>query len=345
MKRLNVTVMGQPTPANALSAPIHGGRLAEARRLFPLAPQPFVDLSTGINPEPYPIPPLPNEAWTRLPEPEAIAALQTVAARAYGMADASMVVAAPGTQSLISLIPGLIHQTSVAILAPTYGEYARAIALRGSRIVEVESLDRLGGASGLVLCNPNNPDGRRFEAASILRALRDQRFEGMAVVDESFADLEDEALSLAPHLPQPGLVVLRSLSKTFGLAGLRLGFALTEPDLAARLRAALGPWPVSGPAIEIGARALADRPWLEAAKERLGCDVRRLDAMLEQAGLTLVGGTALFRLVESARAAELFQRLAQAGIFVRRFDYHPDWLRFGLPGPEAEWQRLADALA
>jgi cobalamin biosynthetic protein CobC len=345
MKRLNVTVMGQPAPADALCAPIHGGRLAEARRLFPFAPEPFIDLSTGINPEPYPIAPLPHEAWTRLPEPEAIAALQAVAARAYGVADASMVVAAPGTQSLISLIPGLIPQTSVAILAPTYGEYARAFALRGSRIVEVKSLDRLGGASGLVLCNPNNPDGRRFEAASILRALHEQRFKGLVVVDESFADLEDGALSLAPYLPQPGLVVLRSLSKTFGLAGLRLGFALTEPDLAARLRATLGPWPVSGPAIEIGACALADRAWLEAAKERLGRGVRRLDALLTKAGLDLVGGTALFRLVGSARAAELFQALAQAGILVRRFDYHPDWLRFGLPGPEAEWQRLADALA
>jgi len=342
MQRLSVTVMGQSGPAN--EGPAHGGRLEDARRLFPQAPEPFIDLSTGINAVPYPIPPLPDDAWTRLPEPEQIAALEAAAARAYGVTDASLVVAAPGTQSLISLLPGLFQESSVAILAPTYGEYARAFALRGSRVVEVDSLDRLGDASALVLCNPNNPDGRRFEATAILAQVRASPHTRLVVVDESFADLEDAGLSLAPHLPQPGLVVMRSLSKTYGLAGLRLGFALAAPDFAVALRATLGPWPVSGPAIAIGAQALADRAWLQAARERLRRDVTRLDGMLQQAGLTLVGGTLLFRLVETARAAELFQRLGQAGILVRHFDYRPDWLRFGLPGSEGAWQRLAGAL-
>jgi cobalamin biosynthetic protein CobC len=316
----------------------------EARRLFPRASEPFIDLSTGINPAPFPVPPLPDEAWTRLPEPEAIAALEAAAARAYGVTGASLVVAAPGTQSLISLVPGLFPQPSVAILGPTYREYARAFALRGSRIVEVQDLDRLGDARSVVLCNPNNPDGRRLEAAAILETLRAQRVEGVVVVDESFADLEDKALSLAPYLPQAGIVVLRSLSKTFGLAGLRLGFALAAPDLAARLRAALGPWPVSGPAIAIGKQALADRAWLQATTQRLGRDVQRLDAMLQQAGLVIVGGTLLFRLVQSDRAPALFQRLGEAGILVRRFERRPAWLRFGLPGSQEAWRRLADAL-
>ncbi len=317
--------------------------MREARRLFPNAPEPFIDLSTGINPKPYPILPLPGEAWTRLPEPEEIAALEAVAAKVYGVADPGMVVAAPGTQSLISLIPSLLHQSPVAILAPTYGEYARAFALRGSRIVEVESLAQIKDARGLVLCNPNNPDGRRLDAASILKQLREQSFEGLVVVDESFADLEDEALSLAPHLPHPGLVVLRSLSKSYGLAGLRLGFALASPDLVHLMRLALGPWPVSGPAIAIGQQALADQPWLQAAKERLGGDVLRLDAILQQAGLRIVGGTRLFRLAEGEGAPELFQRLGRAGILVRGFDSRPDWLRFGIPGSDEEWRRLAGA--
>jgi cobalamin biosynthetic protein CobC len=167
----------------------------------------------------------------------------------------------------------------------------------------------------------------------------------LVVVDESFADLEDEALSLAPHLPQPGMVVLRSLSKTYGLGGLRLGFAIAAPDLAALMRASLGSWPVSGPAILIGMQALADHAWLAAARQRLGQDVMRLDAMLHQAGLRIVGGTHLFRLAESEQAPELFHRLGRAGILVRPFDYRRDWLRFGVPGSEDEWQRLADALA
>ena len=139
--------------------------------------------------------------------------------------------------------------------------------------------------------------------------------------------------------------MLRSFSKAYGLGGLRLAFALAGQDIATPLREALGPWPVSGPAIDIGMRALGDGPWLAAAKRRLAGDVKRLDAILRQAGLTPIGGTLLFRLVESAAGPQLFQRLGHAGILVRSFDFCPDWLRFGIPGSEDAWQRLADALA
>jgi cobalamin biosynthetic protein CobC len=167
----------------------------------------------------------------------------------------------------------------------------------------------------------------------------------LLLVDESFADLEGDGLSLAPHLPQPGVLVLRSLSKSYGLGGLRLGFALASPETAATTRAALGPWPVSGPAIEIGVRALADRAWLEAAKQQLAQDVTRLDRILREAGLAVIGGTLLFRLVRSGGASGLYQRLGEAGLLVRSFDYRPDWLRFGIPGGEDEWRRLTEALA
>jgi cobalamin biosynthetic protein CobC len=324
--------------------PHHGGRLIEARRLFPMAPEPFIDLSTGINPLPYPIPPIAPSAWTRLPEPEAIARLEAVAAKAYGMADGSMVASVPGTQLAISLLPRLFPHESVAIFGPTYGEYARSFASAGSRVTEVSALDELADAPCAVLCNPNNPDGRRFDAGTLLELARKRTGNGLLVIDESFADLEGEGLSLAPHLPQPGLLVLRSLSKSYGLGGVRLGFALADPDIAASIRAAFGPWPVSGPAVEIGASALADRAWLEAAKQRLALDVTRLDGMLREAGITVIGGTRLFRLAECPEAATLYQRLGEAGILVRSFDYRPDWLRFGIPGGEEEWRRLADAL-
>jgi cobalamin biosynthetic protein CobC len=324
----------------------HGGRLAAARRLFTQAPEPFIDLSTGLNPVPYhPVPPLAEEAWTRLPEPEEIAGLEAAAARAYGVADPRLVVAAPGSQSLIALLPRLVPVPTVAILSPSYGEYARAFAAAGSAVRAITSLDELGDARALVLCNPNNPDGRRWEPASVLAALRAKARLALVMVDESFADLEEGSLSLAPHLPQARLIVLRSLSKSYGLGGLRLGLALAAPGLAASLREALGPWPVSGPAIRIGARALGDRAWLDAARTRLARDVDRLDALLTQAGLEHVGGTLLFRLVASDHAAALFQRLGEAGILVRRFDDRPDWLRFGIPAGEEALQRLARALA
>ena len=233
-----------------------GGRLIEARRLFPKAPEPFIDLSTGINPLSYPIPAIETSAWTRLPEPEAIARLEAVAAKVYGVADGSMVASVPGTQLLISLLPRLYPHASVAILGPTYGEYARSFEAAGRRVVEASTLDALADAACAILCNPNNPDGRRFDAGTLLALARQRAGDGLLIVDESFADLEGDGLSLAPHLPLPGMLVLRSLSKSYGLGGVRLGFALADPEPAASIRAALGPWPISGPAVEIGALAL-----------------------------------------------------------------------------------------
>ena len=209
---------------------------------------------------------------------------------------------------------------------------------------EVSTLEALTDATCVVICNPNNPDGRRFDAGTLLALARQRAGNGLLVVDEFLADLEGDGLSLAPHLPLPAVLVLRSLSKSYGLGGVRLGFALADPELAASIRAALGPWPVSGPAVEIGALALADRAWREAAKQQLVLDVTRLDGVLREAGMTVIGGTLLFRLAESKKAQDVFRRLGEAGILVRGFDYRPDWLRFGIPGGEDEWRRLAAAV-
>ncbi len=319
----------------------HGGRLAAARRIFSGAPEPFLDLSTGINPHPYPLPALPPASFTRLPEPEEVAALEAVAARAYGVADPAMVVAAPGTQALIQLLPLLFPQPAIAVLGPTYAEHARAWQRAGAQVTEAASLAALAAAPAAVLCNPNNPDGRRWPAASVLAAAPG----GLLVVDEAFADLEDAALSLAPLLPRPRVVVLRSFGKTYGLAGVRLGFALAAPAEAAALRDALGPWAVSGPAIAAGRAALADAAWRERTRARLAGEAASLDACLEAAGLRVLGGTVLFRLATSARAAALFDRLGRAGILVRRFAGQPDWLRFGLPPTPEARARLRAALA
>jgi cobalamin biosynthetic protein CobC len=166
----------------------------------------------------------------------------------------------------------------------------------------------------------------------------------LLVVDEAFADLLPANVSLAPELP-PAALVLRSFGKTFGLAGLRLGFAIANAELAGRLRAELGPWAVSGPAITIGTTALTDDAWLNRARERLLADHQRLDGLLIAAGCRIIGGTPLFRLAESAESRLLADRLAQHGIHVRRFPYNATWLRFGLPGGDADWRRLEAALA
>jgi cobalamin biosynthetic protein CobC len=208
----------------------------------------------------------------------------------------------------------------------------------------VAGLD-VDGLDCLVLCNPNNPDGathapaRLLDCAGMLAARG-----GWLVADEAFADFAPPGLSLAPHLPAPGIVVLRSFGKAYGLAGLRLGFALASSDLAARLRAALGPWPVSGPALAIGTAALADAAWREAARIRLLHDAERLDALLAGAGFAVSGGTPLFRLAHHRDTPRIAQRLGAAGILVRDFPETPDRLRLGIPAGDEAFARLAAEL-
>jgi cobalamin biosynthetic protein CobC len=319
----------------------HGGRLAAARRRFPAAPEPFLDLSTGVNPHAYPLPDLPASAFTRLPEPEAVAALEAAAARAYGLADPAMAVAAPGSQALIGLLPHLFPQRRVAVLGPTYAEHAACWRAAGAAVVETDDPRAIAAADALIVCNPNNPDGRRHDPETIRDLARGR---ALVVVDEAFADAEPPGLSLSPHLPLPGLVVLRSFGKFFGLPGLRLGFALAEPARAAAIRAALGPWAVAGPAIAIGTAALADTAWQARMRARLAEESAALAALLGAGGLAVLGGTALFRLAAHPHAPALFEALGSQGILVRRFTGAPRWLRFGLPGPPAAQERLRTAL-
>ncbi len=321
----------------------HGGGVAAARRRFPDAPRPWIDLSTGINPRPLPLPAIPPSVLARLPDPEEVAALEALAAQAYGAPNAS-VVAAPGTQALIHLLPRLLPPREVAVLSPTYAEHRAAWAAAGHAVRDASALEGLAAAGVAVLVRPNNPDGRVADAGAVLR-LADQSAAqgGLVVVDEAFADLE--GCSLAGALPRPGLLLLRSFGKSHGLAGVRLGFALTSPALATALRDALGPWAVSGPALHAGLHGLSDSAWREAAALRLAGDAAWLDHALRLAGCRVLGGTRLFRLAEHADAAELAERLGRAGILVRQFAERPGLLRFGLPGPVADWVRLHAALA
>lgn len=323
---------------------LHGGDLDAVRRQFPDAPEPWIDLSTGINPNAYPLPELPASAWSGLPQTSREQAQRRVAARRYGAASPEMVVAAPGTQALIQIVPRLTAPTRVAVLGPTYGEHAVAWQREGHDVADVDDLAAAGSAAVVIVVNPDNPTGRIVEAVALreLAAVLGGRG-GLLIVDEAFADVMPGGLSIVPELPS-STIVLRSFGKTYGLAGVRLGFAVAHEDIASRLRALLGPWAVSGPALEIGIAALGDDVWLDAARRRLEAGSRRLDTLLESSGFDIVGGTPLFRLADHARAGQIADTLGQHGIHVRRFAEQPTWLRFGLPGAEAEWQRLETAL-
>jgi cobalamin biosynthetic protein CobC len=324
----------------------HGGDLTAARRLFPAAPEPFIDLSTGINPHCYPLPQLPSEVFARLPEPAALARLAEAAAQAYGVPSPDHVVSAPGTQILLPLVAALVPSGRAAVLSTTYAEHIRVARLAGHQAAEVAAIRELAGVDLAVVVNPNNPDGRVAEREGLIACAAELRSRGgVLVVDEAFMEVGPANASLAGDVGFGNIVVLRSFGKFFGLAGLRLGFALTAPEMAARLRASLGPWAVAGPAIAVGESALVDRPWAEAMQAQLASDAQRLDALLAGARLDVVGGTSLFRLVRTTAAGKLFHHLGRAGIWVRRFAEEPTWLRFGLPTGEDAWARLRTALA
>jgi cobalamin biosynthetic protein CobC len=241
-------------------------------------------------------------------------------------------------------LPRAFSAQRVAILGFTYAEHAACWRGAGAQISTVETLDDLAGADVAVIVNPNNPDGR-LVCAQELRTLAQTmaRRGGLLVIDESFMDFTPQH-SVAASTAINEAIVLRSFGKAYGLPGLRLGFALCAPDLAARLRKLLGPWAVSGPALAIGAQALQDPEWLAAAALARQTDSARLDALLRDAGFVVAGGAALFRLAIHSEARSRFLTLCQHGVLTRDFVERPEWLRFGLPGDEAAWVRLAMAL-
>jgi cobalamin biosynthetic protein CobC len=323
----------------------HGGNINLAQARFPHAPRPWIDLSTGINPVPYPVGVIPPSAWSRLPEASRIGLLEAAAGTAYGAGLSAEIVAGPGTQALIQFLSRIVPAHRVGILGVTYAEHETCWRAAGADVAVVATPEDLVTFDVGVVVNPNNPDGRTLPPdvlAEVARALA--RRDGLLIVDEAFMDVLPSRYSLIPRLPDTGAVVLRSFGKAYGLAGVRLGFAVASRPFGKTLRKAIGPWAVSGPAIEIGGRALADTAWLTATVARLRGEAARLDQLLRDAGFEIVGGTPLFRLAARTDAAAWFETLAGAGILTRPFLAQPNWLRFGVPHAPEAWVRLETAL-
>lgn len=332
-------------PEAAAGLRYHGGNINGARHQFPDAPQPWIDLSTGINPLPYPIGAIAPGVWAKLPELSALAALEAAARTAYGAGPSTDIVAAPGTQALIQWLPRIFPARRVGVLGFTYEEHERCWRAGGAEVTTVTALADLAAFDVGIVVNPNNPDGRTYPPESLAEtAVSFAEKGGLLVVDEAFMDVLGRRNSLVPRFPEAGALVLRSFGKIYGLAGLRLGFAAASPEVGAMLRRAIGPWAVSGLALEIGQRALTDESWLTRAVSRLCGEANRLDGLLQAAGFEIVGGTPLFRLAQHKDAPRWFEWLAHAGILTRPFNARPDWLRFGIPPALADWDRLEAAI-
>ena len=318
------TTDGGPAPPRD-----HGGGLDAAMARWGGTRADWLDLSTGINPVSYPLSELPPHAWTALPDRAANEALIAAARAFWQIPDGAVVIPAPGLSALIARLPHALGVTRIHIPGPTYNEYAASFAAAG--IPQTDD-----SAAPAVFVHPNNPDGRPWPAEAL--APRD-----LSVIDESFCDVMPGASHVA-RTAEPSTIVLKSFGKFWGLAGLRLGFAILAPGpISDRLKDALGPWAVSGPALAIGTAALSDPAWADTTRTRLAQDSARLDALLTAQGSRVTGGTTLFRLHEVDDAPAWAERFARVHVLTRVFPYSRTWLRLGLPAPD-RWDQLRAAL-
>jgi len=319
----------------------HGGRLNEVAREYGIPVENWLDLSTGINSDGWPVPTVPAECWNRLPE-EDDGLLE--AARAYYGAQPLLAVA--GSQAAIQALPRLREPCRVGVFAPAYAEHAHAWSRAGHTLITLDdNAPNIDGCDVVVVVNPNNPTARLWSLAQLQQWHSELATRGgWLVVDEAFLDTGESGLSMLQATGEPGLIVLRSLGKFFGLAGLRVGFVAAWPELLGALQEQLGPWGISHPARWVATQALMDRPWQQQARVRLQQRSERLHRLLGEYGLSPRAGTELFQWVVDEQAPRWQQALAAEAIWVRRFS-EPASLRFGLPVDESQWQQLEQALA
>ncbi len=328
----------------------HGGDLAEAVERYGIPEGDWLDLSTGINPRPWPLAERVAAAdlrgLSRLPSFRDLDRLLAAARAAYAVPAPLAITAAPGTEILIRLLPHL-SRGPAAVARTTYTSHLAAFGRERPSLVahDADALLALPPESSISVVNPNNPDGRRIAPADLLRIAGRRGGQAVLIVDEAYADAED-GCSIVPLLrPELPIVVLKSFGKFFGLPGLRLGFAIGPERLVAPIRDRVGDWPVSAPAIAIGAAALADQAWQSAARAWLDGQTQRLRDVLTASSLAVGGSTRLFALAAVPDAPALHRRLAESGIWTRIFSEWPGVIRIGLPGTDRGLARLASALA
>lgn len=323
----------------------HGGRIRAAAEKYHIPFKEWLDLSTGLNPNGWPVSSVPAAVWQALPEDDD--GLQTAACQYYGC-DYCLPVA--GSQAAIQTLPGLRSLSKVGVISPTYAEHEYNWKQAGHEVVALsfEDVDaHIEELDVLVVINPNNPTGKVIKSEVLLNWHKQLSARGgWLIVDEAFMDVTVEK-SLVSAGIKPGLIVLRSMGKFFGLAGIRCGFVISDRELLQRISSKLGPWQLTGPTRFIAKHALQDKAWHINSCEELSDSSARLSQLLQKHGLAPEGGTDFFQWLIHPQAKEIFEACAQKGILLRYFEkteQHTESLRFGLPANEEQWQRLDESL-
>lgn len=318
----------------------HGGNLAQAAKQYGIALTDWLDLSTGINPNQYPIPAIPSRIWQRLPD--ANDELIEAALAYYGC---QSLLPTAGSQAAIQILPKLRPAGHIAMPSMMYQEHSYAWKNNGHQVTLFETSpddSTLNQADVVLLCNPNNPTGKRYQKKQLLHWHQQLAARGAwLIVDEAFMDMTPNE-SLAEHAHQECLIVLRSLGKFFGLAGARVGFLLAHHHILNLAQEMLGPWTITGPSEFIATQALLNQPWQEDTRKALATNSLKLQKLLSLYDLQPTGKTDLFQFVTSESAMSIHHALAKQGVWTRLFDNIPA-VRFGLP-PGTQWQQLEAAL-
>ncbi|GHA56185.1 threonine-phosphate decarboxylase [Amylibacter ulvae] len=308
----------------------HGGGLDAAMAQFGGTRDHWLDLSTGINPIPYPIGDIPMDSWTRLPDQDGDNTLINAARKFWHVPNGANILASSGVSQIIAMLPQIASGANFQIAKPTYNEHEAAFVHAGFTLNN--------SAPVKIYVHPNNPDGKTHVIDDNTLKNAD-----LIIIDESFCDICPSE-SLVKFATRPNVIILKGLGKFWGLAGLRLGFAIGHPANIQKLRNLIGPWAVSGPAQYIGARALDDTDWITKTRKRLQTDAFRLDKIAIASGLGIIGGTDLFRLYKTNDAVSFQKHLAQNYIWSRIFPYSSEWIRLGLPGQPDHWAQIESAL-
>ncbi len=317
----------------------HGGHLIEASEKYHIPLDQWIDLSTGINPNGWPIPAIPAECWQRLPE------------TGDGLLDAAKqyyqchsILAVAGSQAAIQTLPLLRQKSKVGVLVPAYAEHAYSWKKSGHEVVELFDIDtQISELDVLILINPNNPTAQRFSKNQLLNWHQQlKQKNGWLIIDEAFIDSTPED-SLSSYPTAEGLIILRSIGKFFGLAGIRCGFVIASEVILNPLNELLGPWSISHPSRYIATTALLDINWQQQAQDELIKQSKRLNLLLESNRLKVTHKTNLFQWIKTDNAENIYHKLAQQGVLTRLFT-QPLSLRFGLPKDENQWQQLDKGL-
>lgn len=320
----------------------HGGDLILASQKYDIPIADWLDLSTGINPNGWPVPTsFPTELWSQLPQQQ-----DNLIAAAQNYYQCDSLIAVAGSQAAIQALPYLRNKSRVGIITPAYAEHAYAWHQAGHKVIQLDSNtinEAITELNVLIIINPNNPSAELFTQKQLL-SWHEQlvKKNGWLIVDEAFIDAEPQN-SLVQHCPLDGLIVLRSLGKFFGLAGLRVGFVLTKKNLLSQLSERLGPWSIAHASRYIARLALQDHKWQQQCRHSLKQQGYRLQQLLTKIGLTPDGNSTLFQWVKTDNAEYIHRMLAEQGILTRLFNA-PASLRFGLPKTELDWQQFETAL-